>query len=248
VDSLVSLLEDAHCRVETFGVESQADWSAEALEAEPQGWSFALRHRGRDLGRFRVAAQGRHNVRNAVAALAVAVEEGVDPVAAGGALASFAGVKRRLEVRGEARGVTVYDDFAHHPTAVRETLAALRASGAGGRLWAVFEPRSYTSRTRVFLDGFAEALAAADVVVVAGAHLPGKVPESQRLSEPELARAVEARGTRALFEAEVGAIVERLAVELREGDRVVILSNGGFGGIHERLLEALGGESASRGV
>jgi UDP-N-acetylmuramate: L-alanyl-gamma-D-glutamyl-meso-diaminopimelate ligase len=155
------------------------------------------------------------------------------------ALAGFAGVKRRLERRGTVRGVEVYDDFAHHPTAVRATLAALRGKAGEGRLLAVFEPRSYTSRTRLFLDDFADAFAVADHVLVAAAHLPGKVPEAQRLSEAELVGAVAARGGRAEFVPAVDGIVERLVALLEPGDRVAILSNGGFGGIHDKLLRAL---------
>jgi UDP-N-acetylmuramate: L-alanyl-gamma-D-glutamyl-meso-diaminopimelate ligase len=162
----------------------------------------------------------------------------VPPEAAREALAAFRGVKRRLEVRGRARGVTVYDDFAHHPTAVRETLRALRGMGSG-RLVAVFEPRSYTSRTRVFQEQFARSFQEADFVVVAAAHLPGKVPEDQRISEGELVESIRGRGREARFVPSVPAIVELLAAELREGDRVVVLSNGGFGGIQEKLLQAL---------
>jgi len=188
-------------------------------------------------------------VRNAVAALAAAAAAGLEPEAAREPLGAFAGVKRRLEVRGEARGVVVYDDFAHHPTAVRETLGALRrgleGGGAGGRLVAVFEPRSYTSRTRLFQDDFARAFQKADQVIVAAAHLPGKLPESQRLSETELVQSIRALGPSARFIPSVGEIVERLREELREGDRVVILSNGGFGDIHDRLLAALGTAVAS---
>jgi len=134
--------------------------------------------------------------------------------------------------------VRVYDDFAHHPTAVSATLAALRGAGEG-RLVAVFEPRSYTSRTRVFQDGFAEAFMAADQVVVAAAHLPGKVPEDQRISETELVAGIRERGSDAVFIPTVQEIVAHLVSTLCPGDRVAILSNGGFGAIHERLLQAL---------
>jgi UDP-N-acetylmuramate: L-alanyl-gamma-D-glutamyl-meso-diaminopimelate ligase len=186
-----------------------------------------------------LALSGDHNVRNALAALAVAANEGVSPPHACAALSRFGGVKRRLEKRGEAGGIAVYDDFAHHPTAVAATLAALRALGGTGRLVAVFEPRSYTSRTRLFQADFARAFAAADRVVVAAAHLPGKVPEGQRLSEAELVAGIRAEGTEAAFVPTVDAIVRGLVGELRPGDRVAILSNGGFGGIHDKLLRAL---------
>jgi UDP-N-acetylmuramate: L-alanyl-gamma-D-glutamyl-meso-diaminopimelate ligase len=240
--SLSELLLRAPCRVETFGIEGEADWRAVNVRPGPDAWRFSLQLRGRDLGEFSLGLPGEHNVRNALATLAVAAEVGIPPEAARPALAAFRGVKRRLEVRGRARGVTVYDDFAHHPTAVRETLKALRAAhptGGGGRLVAVFEPRSYTSRTGIFQEDFGRAFRAADLVVVAAAHLPGKVPEDRRLSEAALVDALRGQGTEARFIPSVPDIVTALSTELREGDRVVLLSNGGFGGIHEKLLQAL---------
>jgi UDP-N-acetylmuramate: L-alanyl-gamma-D-glutamyl-meso-diaminopimelate ligase len=239
--AVLRLLSRARCRVETFalGAHAEADWRGVDVEADAGGTRFRVVRRGEDLGPFRVALAGEHNVRNALAALAAAEAAGLDARDAKEALAAFAGVKRRLEVRGTARGVTVYDDFAHHPTAVRETLKALAAVRGNGRLVVVFEPRSYTSRTRVFQEDYARAFAGADHVVIAAAHLPGKVPEGERLSERELATAIADAGTRADFIATPPEIVERLAAELAQGDRVAILSNGGFGGIHELLLEAL---------
>jgi UDP-N-acetylmuramate: L-alanyl-gamma-D-glutamyl-meso-diaminopimelate ligase len=240
--ALAELLPAARCRVESFGLGPGYDWSAEDVRCGPGGTRFRLRAAGRDLGEFRVALAGEHNVRNALAALAACAAAGLEPERARAALAAFAGVKRRLELRGRVAGAAVYDDFAHHPTAVRATLRALRALDppeAGGRLIAVFEPRSYTSRTRVFQDAFARALAEADEVVVAAAHLPAKVPEGQRLSEQALVAAVAALGVRARFVPAVPAIVELLGGEVRAGDRVLALSNGGFGRIHERLLAAL---------
>jgi UDP-N-acetylmuramate: L-alanyl-gamma-D-glutamyl-meso-diaminopimelate ligase len=238
--ALREILPKAPCRVETFAVEAAADWRATDLRAEGSATRFRLARRGEDLGEFRLGLAGAHNVRNALAALAAAEAAGVEAASARPHLESFAGVKRRLEVRGQVRGVTVYDDFAHHPTAVRATLAALRTA-AGGSLVAVFEPRSYTSRTRVFQEDYARAFADADRVIVAAAHLPGKVPEGQRLSERELVDAIDGAGTRAEFIPTVEEIVERLRLDLRDGDRVVVLSNGGFGGLHEKLLRALGG-------
>jgi UDP-N-acetylmuramate: L-alanyl-gamma-D-glutamyl-meso-diaminopimelate ligase len=242
--ALVEILPKAHCRVETFGLHEGADWRAVDVRTGPDGSRFRLMRRGRDEGAFALPMAGEHNVRNALAALAAAAEAGVPLEAAREALSGFRGVKRRLEVRGEAGGVTVYDDFAHHPTAVAVTLAALRALGGSGRLVAVFEPRSYTAKTRVFQAGFAHAFAAADRVIVAAAHLPGKVPEDQRLSEAELVAGIRREGADAVFVPTVDEIVRVLAAEVRPGDRVAILSNGGFGGIHEKLLRAL--EAAGR--
>ena len=242
--ALREILPQAFCRTLTFGLTGEADWRAVDVRPDGRFTRFRLVRRGKDEGELALALAGEHNVRNALAALAVAAEAGVSPEAARPALAAFRGVKRRLELRGRVAGVSVYDDFAHHPTAVRVTLRALRSQGGdppapAGRLVAVFEPRSYASRTRVFPEEFARAFGDADEVIVAAAHLPGKVPEAQRLSEPDLVAAVERGGTRASFVPSVDAIVERLARELREGDRVVVLSNGAFGGIHEKLLRAL---------
>ena len=239
--ALRELLPRAHSRVETFGLGEGADWRAVDVRVEGGGWTFRLLRAGRDLGPFALGLGGEHNLRNALAAIAAANAVGVPPEASRDAIASFGGVKRRLEVRGTSRGVTVFDDFAHHPTAVRETLRALRASAPAGpgRLIAVFEPRSYTSRTRVFQEDFARAFQDADRIVVSAAHLPGKVPEGQRISEAELVRAIAELGRDARYVASVDEIVAGLAADLREGDRVVILSNGGFGGIHEKLLSAL---------
>jgi len=240
--ALREILPRAQSPVETFGLGEGADWRAVDVRPSADGWRFRLLRRGADLGEFRLAVPGEHNLRNALAALAAANAAGVDPETARPALARFGGVKRRLEIRGRGRGVTVYDDFAHHPTAVRETLRALRsllAPGAG-RLVAVFEPRSYTSRTRVFQEEFARSFQEADRVIVAAAHLPAKVPERDRISEGELVRAISELGKDARFVAGVDDIVSVLAAELKEGDRVVVLSNGGFGGIHDKLLRALG--------
>jgi UDP-N-acetylmuramate: L-alanyl-gamma-D-glutamyl-meso-diaminopimelate ligase len=241
--ALREILPRAQSPVETFGLSEDADWRAADVRPSETGWRFRLVRKGRDLGDFSLPLPGEHNLRNALAALAAAAAAGVEPEHARGALAAFRGVKRRLEVRGRARGVVVYDDFAHHPTAVRETLKALRAAltvqAAPGRLVAVFEPRSYTSRTRVFQDEFARAFQDADRVIVAAAHLPAKVPEGQQLSEAELVRAIAELGKDARFVPAVDDIVRRLAADVREGDQVVILSNGGFGGIHDKLLRAL---------
>jgi UDP-N-acetylmuramate: L-alanyl-gamma-D-glutamyl-meso-diaminopimelate ligase len=240
--ALRELLPRAHSPVETFGLSEGADWRAINVSVNAKGgWGFTLIKGGKDLGPFTLGLGGEHNLRNALAATAVANAIGIPLDTARKAVASFAGVKRRLEVRGSARGVTVFDDFAHHPTAVRETLRALRASApaGAGRLIAVFEPRSYTSRTRVFQEEFARAFQDADRIVVSSAHMPGKVPESQRISEKELVRAIAELGRDARFVASVDDIVRQLAGDLEEGDRVVVLSNGGFGGIHDKLLTAL---------
>jgi UDP-N-acetylmuramate: L-alanyl-gamma-D-glutamyl-meso-diaminopimelate ligase len=242
--ALAAILPDARSRVETFGLHEEADWRATDVRSGPDGSRFRLRRKGRDEGWFTLAMGGEHNVRNALAALAAAAEAGVEPAAARASLAAFRGVKRRLEARGEAAGVTVYDDFAHHPTAVAATLAALRALGGKGRLLAVFEPRSYTAKTRIFQAEFVRAFVAADRAIIAASHLPGKVPEGLRLSEEDLVAGILREGGDAAFIPTVEEIVRALVADVRPGDCVAILSNGGFGGIHEKLLRAL--EAAGR--
>jgi len=240
--ALREILPRAKSRVATFGLgeESLASWQARAVLLSSHGAAFDVFHEGGVMGRIAMSASGRHNVRNALAATIAAIEAGVSFDRITAAFADFRGVKRRLELRGEVRGVSVYDDFAHHPTAVRETIAALRSRLlAGERLITVFEPRSYTSRTRVFEKDFARAFATSDEVLIAAAHLPGKVPEAERISEETLVASINAAGGKARFVPEVGEIVTDLAQNLSSGDHVLILSNGGFGAIHQRLLDAL---------
>jgi UDP-N-acetylmuramate: L-alanyl-gamma-D-glutamyl-meso-diaminopimelate ligase len=238
--AVARLLPRAFCRVETFAVDLEADWRASEVVCDERGSRFRLWRRGRDAGSFQLRLRGGHNVRNALAALALADAAGVSPEEARGPLAAFSGVKRRLERLGCAGGVEIFDDFAHHPTAVRATLEALRGGGGlRGRLWAVFEPRSYTPRTRLFLEDFARELARADHVVVAPAHRPEKIPEGLRLSEPELVSRIRRRSTAADFVPALERIPPFLQERLADGDLVVFLSNGGFGGIQMLLLKGL---------
>ncbi len=224
--------------VETFGVSDGADWQATDVAARDGVTSFTVRHGGEPFGLFRSPLLGHHNVRNALAAIAVGHWAGLTSEALQAGLASFAGIKRRLEVVGEARGVTVIDDFAHHPTAVRETLAALRSGYQDRRVWAVFEPRSASSCRRVFQDAFARAFGAADEVIVAAVYR-SSLSEAERLDATQLVRDLSAQGLRARYVPDVPQIVATITGEAREGDVVMIMSNGGFGGVHGLLLEAL---------
>ena len=227
----------ARSRVQTFGLADSADWRAVEISSGADT-SFTVVHGQRDHGRFRMTMLGEHNVRNALAAIAVGVDLGLGMDALRDGLAKFAGVKRRLEVVGEERGVVVYDDFAHHPTAVEETLKALRRSVGDRRIWAIFEPRSASSCRRVFQDDFVRAFAGADEVVLASIFRSSLPPE-ERLSEAQLVADLHTRGVAARHLPTVAAIVETVAAEARHGDVIVVMSNGGFGGIHGQLLGAL---------
>jgi UDP-N-acetylmuramate: L-alanyl-gamma-D-glutamyl-meso-diaminopimelate ligase len=232
------LKEAAVSRVETFGLGDDANWQAYDIEPAGELTRFHVRREGSPFGSFELPLVGAYNVRNALAAMAVASDVGMARENIAKAIRSFAGVKRRLEVVGTAAGVTVYDDFAHHPTAVAETLAGLRASNPGARVWAVFEPRSASSCRRVFQADFARAFAGADNVLIAPVFRSA-LPEPERLSVAELVEDLNSRGLSARAAASVDDIVESIVRDRRPGDLVVIMSNGGFGGIHRKLLHAL---------
>jgi UDP-N-acetylmuramate: L-alanyl-gamma-D-glutamyl-meso-diaminopimelate ligase len=230
--------ETAVSRVETFGTAEGVAWQAHDIEAAGGSTRFKLRRGGSPFGSFDVPLVGAYNVRNATAAIAVATQVGISVERIAEGLRLFAGVKRRLEVVGIADGVTVYDDFAHHPTAVAETLAGLRAANPDARIWAVFEPRSASSCRRIFQDEFARAFAGADEVLIAPIFR-STLPESERLSIPQLVRDLACSGQSAREAVSIDDVVSHIAREHRPGDLVVLMSNGGFGGIHQKLLRAL---------
>ena len=216
-------------------------WRATAVAYAADGTTFTLVRDGHEVGRFRTSLGGAFNVRNALAAVAAARAVGApwDGIREG--LETFRSVRRRMEVRGEVRGVTVIDDFAHHPTAVRETLRATRQRFRGSRVVAVFEPRSYTAQRRESQAAFQEALAGADRVVLAGLFRPERYDADTGMDPAELVRNLTAAGVEASYVPEVDDIVGMVAGEARDGDVVLVMSNGAFGGIHQKLLDALGG-------
>jgi len=233
----------ARCPVIAYGDGAKADWTFAGLEMRAGRSFFDPCYKGRAEGRVEVGVIGRHNVKNALAVYAMGRAMGLERSKLLDGFATFAGVKRRQETKGEKRGVLVIDDFAHHPTAVRETLQAVRDAYPARRLWAVFEPRSHTSRRKIFAREFAQALALADRVVVAGLYLPEKIPEQDRLSVAEVVEEIN-RSTgdgraRVIEKApEIAACVARDAVA---GDVVLVMSNGGFDGVQEKILEGLAG-------
>jgi UDP-N-acetylmuramate: L-alanyl-gamma-D-glutamyl-meso-diaminopimelate ligase len=228
----------AFAPVQTFGLADGATWQAHDLSTRDGVTRFAVRRSGEPFGTFESPLLGDHNVRNALAAIAVGAHAGLGPSELADGLRAFKGIKRRLETVGAAAGVLVLDDFAHHPTAVHETLLALRRGYPERRIWAVFEPRSASSCRRVFQDDFAAAFGAADEVVVA-AVFRSSLPDADRLDAVQLVADLNGRGQRARHIPENDAIVRAIVTERQDGDVVVLMSNGGFGGIHRRLLQAL---------
>jgi UDP-N-acetylmuramate: L-alanyl-gamma-D-glutamyl-meso-diaminopimelate ligase len=189
--------------------------------------------------RFSVPMVGEYNVRNAAMAISAAHFYGLPLDKIRDAIAEFQGIRRRQEVRGEAHGITVIDDFGHHPTAIAQTLRGLRHQYAGRRLWAVFEPRSNTTRRAVFQDELPKAFAEADGVILAQVARLDQLPEDNRLKPEKVIADIASSGKPAFYEPDVSAIISRLGVLAKKGDVVVIFSNGGFDNIHKRLLAEL---------
>lgn len=226
--------------VETFGTDTSAKWQVRNADYTGSLSRFEVFCKNQPWGQFQTPLLGEFNLLNCLAVIVAADAWGISKEKIAGALASFQNVKRRVEVRGEERGVVVIDDFAHHPTAVRETLKALRTRYADRRLIAVFEPRSWSSRLAVFQNDYAQAFAAADYVVIASVFDSQKVTEKGRaLDTNELIEAISKQGKPAFALPDADHIVAHILPELRSGDVVAIMSNGGFGGIHDKILAAL---------
>ncbi|NDF13983.1 UDP-N-acetylmuramate:L-alanyl-gamma-D-glutamyl-meso-diaminopimelate ligase [bacterium] len=235
------LLPLAKCPVITYSRNPAdgADYLFSNLQTSGEGIEFDVLHSAERLDRVRITLPGEHNALNALAVYIECRELGLGSVEILSGLASFQGIKRRQEERGEVSGVLVIDDFAHHPTAVRETLKALRAKYAGRRLVAVFEPRSATSRRKVFQREYGEAFDLADQVMIAIAFDQSKIPSDQQFSSQELVGDLVCRGKKASFFGSVEEGVKMVAASARPRDVVAVLSNGGFGGFIPKLLEAL---------
>jgi len=229
----------AFCAVERYGFRANSHWRIAEMRHEGGVTHWKLLRGGEPFAELRLPMAGEHNALNATAAAALAAGQGIPAAAIVEALATFRSVKRRLEVRAEVNGVTIIDDFAHHPTAIRETLRALRTAYLGRRLWAVLEPRSNTLRRNVFEQALVESLALADRSVLAGVFKLEAIPAGERLHPENVVAALRARGLESALYADADAIVAAIAPELRPGDVVAILSNGGFGGIYEKLPKAL---------
>jgi UDP-N-acetylmuramate: L-alanyl-gamma-D-glutamyl-meso-diaminopimelate ligase len=225
----------AFCKVERYGMREGSAWRIRGLAFGPNQTSWTVDRDGKRWAELRMSLAGEYNVLNASAAAAIAARYELPPEAIAEALATFKSVKRRLEVKAEVAGITIIDDFAHHPTAIAESLKALRTRYTNHRLWAVLEPRSNTLRRNVFFNELAASLAQADEIVVASVFKAEAIPEPERLSTAALIGELQRTGHHARECKDADAIIESIAPELREGDVVAILSNGGFGGIYEKL-------------
>ena len=233
--NVTECIGSAFCPVERYGFSAKADWRMRNLRHEDGVTRWEVWRAGALWAELEMRLAGEHNALNATAAAALAANRGVGKDAIQAALASFKSVKRRLEVRAEIGGITIIDDFAHHPTAIRETLRALRSVYDGRRLWAILEPRSNTLRRKVLEKELVESLRGADRVVLAGVYQQQRIPEDERLHPEDVVRALNAEGTAAELHPDVDAILDAVVPQMRSGDVVAILSNGGFDGIYERL-------------
>jgi UDP-N-acetylmuramate: L-alanyl-gamma-D-glutamyl-meso-diaminopimelate ligase len=242
VDSPVvrELIPAAFSRLATAGL-GAGDWRAVKIQTTGDGMAFDVVQSEKAVGSFSIPMPGVFNVQNALGVVVAAKELGIENSVIQRAFSSFKSVKRRLELRGEVQGVRVYDDFAHHPTAVQETLRAVRERNPGARIWAVFEPRSQTCRRRVFEQAFIESFDAADETVIARVFSSTHLAPEETLSPDRVAEGIRARGKKAAAFSTTEEIISYLASHVRPGDHVVIMSNGGFDNIHNRLLERLRG-------
>jgi UDP-N-acetylmuramate: L-alanyl-gamma-D-glutamyl-meso-diaminopimelate ligase len=240
--NVTECIVNALCRVERYGFTAAAGWRIQNLRHPNQQdgrTRWEVWRNGALWAEFEMPLAGEHNALNATAAAALAADQGIGKETIQAALASFKSVKRRLEVRAVIAGITVIDDFAHHPTAIRETLRALRSSYPQSRLWAVLEPRSNTLRRKVLESELVASLGLADRVVLAGVYQQQRIPDAERLHPEDVVRVLNAAGTPAELCPDGDAIVNVIAPQLQLGDVVVLLSNGGFDGIYEKLPRRL---------
>jgi len=248
-ESVERCLSRAFCPVERYGSAAHSDWQVANLRLDPSRTTWSVLRKGEPWADFEFSLGGEYNVWNATAAAALAASCGISKDEIRAALKTFKSVKRRLEVKAQVNGVTIIDDFAHHPTAIASTLTALRSRYPGARIWTILEPRSNTLRRNVLQNDLASSLALADEVVVAGIFKSDSIPEHERLDLGGLATQIQRRGRRARVISDVDSIVQMVAPDMRSGDVVAILSNGGFGGIYEKLpqrLKTLGGNATTQ--
>jgi UDP-N-acetylmuramate: L-alanyl-gamma-D-glutamyl-meso-diaminopimelate ligase len=237
-ETVKEIAASAHCPVTFYGDKEPRGWQARNVRTVDGASRFEPFDGRNSEGEVKVTLIGRHNVSNALAVYATARELGIAPEAIRDGMATFSGVKRRQELKGEVGGITVLDDFAHHPTAIRETIEAVRAAYAGRRIWAIFEPRSNTSRRRIFAREFPAALGLADRVVVAGLFQPEKIAPEERLHPEEVVAEINRASSngKAVSIERADDIAQYVGREAARGDVILVMSNGGFDGVQEKIL------------
>ena len=238
-EALRAATEKSFSPVIRYGFGASNEWFATNVQCHGDGMRFVMNCKGEAFGAFRLAASGRHNILNAMAALVIAQGRGISLPSLQEALATFRSVKRRMDVRGEVDGILVVDDFAHHPTAIRATIQAARLRWPGRRLWAVLEPRSNSMRRKVFQDALPEALALGDQVLLGSVHRAGLLDDAHRLDPEAVAASVRSHGKDARVLPGADAIADLLTAEAKPGDLLLIMSNGNFDGLCEKLLKKL---------
>jgi len=239
-------VEKAFCPVETFGLTPECDWCAGDILWQDEATEFRVAFRGNEVARIHMPIAGRHNILDALAAIALAYGRGVECEAIERAFATFQSVRRRMEIKGEAGGVMVVEDFAHHPTAIRVTLEATRTRWPGRKIWAAIEPRSNTMRRKIFQDVLPDALAIADAVLIGPVSRAQLLEEDARLSPEGIAESLRDRGRPAKAFDSAAGIADYLAEHAKPGDLVMVMSNGSFDGLCAKLLEKLQSLSGAR--
>lgn len=237
----IDMKKYARCMVETYGFHAAADWRGVNIKLNEKGAEFSIENKQERLGPFCWSMIGRHNIQNAIAAIAMALRLDIPVQKIKEAILTFKGVKRRQEIRIKSNGITVIDDFAHHPTSVMATINGVKEHYPGKRLWAIFEPRTATSRRNIFQEKYVDAFENADEIIVSGVYRPEQINREELFSPSKLVKELNKRGCSAHFIGEVEEIVGFLRERLNRGDIVLVMSNGGFGGIHEKLGSMLKG-------
>jgi UDP-N-acetylmuramate: L-alanyl-gamma-D-glutamyl-meso-diaminopimelate ligase len=236
-ENIADLIQSRDCRIQTYGRKKDSAWRLGGVSVDPP--MFEVIKQGEPYATFRTRLYGEHNLLNALAGIALADQLNIPAEVISRALTSFQGVKRRQEIRGQKRQITVMDDFAHHPTAVRETIRAVASFYPKNRLIAVFEPRTNTSMRKVFQNEYPRSFDPADLVCIRKPPLLEKIPAGERFSSEQLVEDLQRRGKRAHYFAETDAIIGFLLANALPGDLILIMSNGGFDNIHQRLLDKL---------
>ena len=238
-ENIRDVLPSATCRVESYGFDEKADWRIEDYRFEKGCGHFSLSFKNEKQADFQLAMIGRHNVENAAAVAALCFSLGLTEDEINVGFQSFKGIKRRQEIVGEKNGITIIDDFAHHPTAIDLTIDAVKEAYPGQRVWAVFEPRSATSRRKVFEDSFPKSFLKADRVIFAGLFAPEKIKDEERLDVQAVIASIQNMGGVADHIPQVDDIVDFITTNAKPEHVILVMSSGGFDGIHQKLLERL---------